>query len=578
MSLIARYRRGTVGYLVLPAKKRGAKISARNRKRVGLLIVAFTIGYAAIAVRLLQYGYFSESEATASIPRSPHIIASRPDILDRNGQLIATDINLISLYAEPRRVVDANEAIEKLASVVPDLDWADLHRKLTSDSGFQWIRRQLTPRQEAEIMRLGIPGIGFRPEKRRFYPGGPVASHIVGHVNIDNQGLAGIERYLDRQGLADLRGVGLTDPTQLEPVRLSIDLRVQSIVHNVVSDALRNYRAEAAGAVVIDVDTGEVLAMASVPDYDPNEPSRRLADGTIDRDYEKGWFNRMSNSAVEMGSTFKAFTLAMGIDAGVVNLNSVVDASRPLKMGGFIIRDFHGRGRPLTIREVFRYSSNIGTAKVADLVGLESHQQFLFRLGLLSKMQTELPEIASPAAPRNWKKINSATISFGHGLATTPLQTAAAAAALVNGGMFRHPTFIADNDRRHQITGRRVLQASTSAKVRELFWYNGTQGSGRNAQVAGFDVGGKTGTAEKVIDGKYAKNVNFNTFLAAFPMHRPRYLVLSIIDAPLSGERGGRLAAFNAAPMVRDIIERAAPLLGVRPSFGNPQASPLMNY
>lgn len=286
----------------------------------------------------------------------------------------------------------------------------------------------------------------------------------------------------------------------------------------------------------------------------------------------------MSNSAVEMGSTFKAFTLAMGIDAGVVNLNSVVDASRPLKMGGFIIRDFHGRGRPLTIREVFRYSSNIGTAKVADLVGLESHQQFLFRLGLLSKMQTELPEIASPAAPRNWKKINSATISFGHGLATTPLQTAAAAAALVNGGMFRHPTFIADNDRRHQITGRRVLQASTSAKVRELFWYNGTQGSGRNAQVAGFDVGGKTGTAEKVIDGKYAKNLNFNTFLAAFPMHRPRYLVLSIIDAPLSGERGGRLAAFNAAPMVRDIIERAAPLLGVRPSFGNPQASPLMNY
>ncbi|WP_225244469.1 peptidoglycan D,D-transpeptidase FtsI family protein [Agrobacterium tomkonis] len=536
------------------------------------------MGYAAIAVRLLQYGYFSESEATASIPRSPHIIASRPDILDRNGQLIATDINLISLYAEPRRVVDANEAIEKLASVVPDLDWADLHRKLTSDSGFQWIRRQLTPRQEAEIMRLGIPGIGFRPEKRRFYPGGPVASHIVGHVNIDNQGLAGIERYLDRQGLADLRGVGLTDPTQLEPVRLSIDLRVQSIVHNVVSDALRNYRAEAAGAVVIDVDTGEVLAMASVPDYDPNEPSRRLADGTIDRDYEKGWFNRMSNSAVEMGSTFKAFTLAMGIDAGVVNLNSVVDASRPLKMGGFIIRDFHGRGRPLTIREVFRYSSNIGTAKVADLVGLESHQQFLFRLGLLSKMQTELPEIASPAAPRNWKKINSATISFGHGLATTPLQTAAAAAALVNGGMFRHPTFIADNDRRHQITGRRVLQASTSAKVRELFWYNGTQGSGRNAQVAGFDVGGKTGTAEKVIDGKYAKNLNFNTFLAAFPMHRPRYLVLSIIDAPLSGERGGRLAAFNAAPMVRDIIERAAPLLGVRPSFGNPQASPLMNY
>ncbi|NWJ23077.1 penicillin-binding protein 2 [Rhizobium sp. RM] len=578
MSLIARTRKGAIGKLVLSPKKPRRTSPVRHRQRVALLFAAFAIGYGVIAARLVHYGQVSESDTTASIPRSPGAIASRPDIVDRHGQLIATDVNLVSLYAEPRRVVDPNEAIEKLASVIPGLDWADLHRKLTSDTGFQWIRRQLTPRQQAEIMRLGIPGIGFRPEKRRFYPGGPVASHIVGHVNIDNQGLAGIERYLDRQGLADLRDIGLADATDLKPVRLSIDLRVQSIVHTVVVDAMRNYQAEAAGAVVIDVDTGEVLAMASAPDYDPNEPSRRLADGAIDKDYEKGWFNRMSNSAVEMGSTFKAFTLAMGLDAGVVGLNSVIDASRPLKMGGFLIRDFHGRGRPLTIREVFRYSSNIGTAKVADLVGLDNHQRFLSRLGLLSRLQTELPEVASPTAPRHWKKINSATISFGHGLATTPLQTAAAAAALVNGGMFRHPTFIAGSNARSQMDGTRVIEAATSAKMRELFAYNGTQGSGRNAQVAGFDVGGKTGTAEKVINGRYAKNLNFNTFLAAFPMHRPRYVVLTIIDAPLSGERGGRLAAYNAAPMVRDIITRAAPLLGVRPSFGDQKASPLMNY
>lgn len=545
-----------------------ARRRKQARQRLAILIGLFLVAYLALGARLLQYG-LTEPLQSAAIDASAHAVASRPDLTDRNGLLLATDLNTVSLYAEPRRILDADEVVEKLALVVPNLDWRETHRKLRSDSAFQWLRRQLTPKQQADILALGLPGIGFRPEKRRFYPGGATAAHIVGHVNVDNQGLAGMERYLDQQGLADLRAAGLTNDTRLEPVKLSIDLRVQNIVREVVAKAMVDYGAEAAGAVILDVETGEVLAMASVPDYDPNEPSRRLADGSIDKDYEKGWFNRISNATFEMGSTFKSFTLAMGLDEGKITLNSVVDASRPIRMGGFTIRDFKGKNRPLSIPEVFQYSSNIGTAAVADMVGVDNHRQFFTQLGLLSRLETEMPGVATPTQPRNWKKINSVTISFGHGVSTTPLQTAAAAAALMNGGHLIPPTFLPRSRDAAQSLATRVLKDTTSADMRALYDRNGQIGSGRHAQVEGFLVGGKTGTAEKVINGRYSKTSNFNSFLAAFPMDKPRYIVLSIIDAPRTGENGGRTAASNAAPMIKAIIQRAAPLLGVQPRFAD---------
>lgn len=551
---------------------------SQAKQRVGLLIAAFAVVFLVVGGRLVQYG-LAEPIDTASIGGGGHVIASRPDIIDRNGELLATDLNTVSLYAEPRKIVDRDEAIEKLATVIPGLDWRDTNRKLRSGTAFQWLRRQLTPKQQADILALGIPGIGFRPEKRRFYPGGATASHILGHVNVDNQGLAGIERYLDQQGFADLRAAGLTSNAALEPVRLSIDLRVQNIVREVVANAMKSYEAEAAGAVVLDVETGEILAMASVPDYDPNEPSRTLPDGSVDKEYEKGWFNRISNATFEMGSTFKSFTLAMGLDAGKVNLNSVVDASRPIRMGGFTIKDFKGKNRPLSIPEVFQYSSNIGTAAVADMVGIEGHREFLTRLGLLSKMETEMPGVATPTQPRTWKKINSVTISFGHGVATTPLQTAVAAAALMNGGQLIPPTFLPRSQEDAKLVSSQVIKETTSADMRFLYNWNGLKGSGRRAQVEGFHVGGKTGTADKVINGRYASDINFNAFLAAFPMDKPRYIVLSIIDAPRTGESGGRTAASNAAPMVKSIIGRTAPLLGVEARFGDLGAEQwLANY
>ncbi len=571
-------------YSLVASRKSGSFVGVGKqkgieaKKRILVVIGGFCAAYAVIGVRLIQYG--AESPLTTSSILTPGFeIASRPDIVDRNGELLATDLNMVSLYAEPRKIVDIDEAVEKLSTVVKGIDWADTYKKLQSKSAFQWLRRRLTPRQQADILALGIPGIGFRPEKQRFYPGGATAAHILGHVNIDNKGLAGMERYIDQQGLADLRAAGLTDDAHLEPVRLSIDLRVQNIVHDVITQAMINYKAEAAGAVVLDDETGEVLAMASVPDYNPNEPSRTLPDGSVDKEYEKGWFNRMSNATYEMGSTFKSFTLAMGLDEGKITLNSVLDASRPIKMARFTIHDDHGQGRALTVPEVFQYSSNIGTAKIAAMVNLNDHQAFLTKLGLLTKMSTELPEVATPSQPRVWKPINQATISFGHGVATTPLQTAVAGAALINGGKLISPTFLPRTRAETDILAQQVVQPKTSADMRYLFHWNGIKGSGRSAQVAGFNVGGKTGTADKVINGRYAAHLNFNAFLAGFPIDKPRYVVLTVIDAPLTGETGGRLAAYTAAPMAKEIISRSAALLGVQPQFGNendPQL--LVNY
>jgi cell division protein FtsI (penicillin-binding protein 3) len=512
----------------------------------------------------------AQPETTSSILPADRLLASRPDIVDRNGEVLATDIRTVSLFAEPHKIVDTDEVIEKLATVLPDLDAKQTYAKLKSSSHFQWLRRQLTPKQQGQILALGIPGIGFRPEKRRFYPGGSTASHIVGYVNIDNRGVAGMERYIDTQGLADLASVGMTSDQPLEPVKLSIDLRVQAIVHDVVVESLKKYQSIAGGAVVIDVHTGEILGMASAPDFDPNDPA---AGG------EDGWLNRMSNGTFEMGSTFKSFSIAMGLDAGTINLNSAFDVRVPIRIGGFTIKDFHGQNRILSVPEVFQYSSNVGTAKIVDTVSIQHHKDFLTSLGLLTRMKTELPEVAMPTQPREWKKINQMTIAFGHGVSTTPLQTAVAGVSLINGGRLIPPTFLPRSREQADALATQVIKPSTSQQMRFLFDWNGTKGSGRNARVLGFDVGGKTGTADKVVHGRYVHDKNFNAFLAAFPMDDPQYVVLSFSDEPKTDKgNGAALAAMSAAPMVKEIISRAAPILGVKPKFGNDGSALLVSY
>ncbi|TKT80154.1 penicillin-binding protein 2 [Aquamicrobium sp. LC103] len=542
--------------------------AARARTRILMTMAVFFAIYGVITGRLVFLG-MQDLEAGRFPIGQP--TASRPDILDRNGEVLATDINTASLFAEPRRIVDADEAIEKLLTVLPDLNIEQTYNRLNSGTGFIWLRRQLSPRQQQAIMELGIPGLGFRTEKRRFYPGGATASHILGLVNVDNKGIAGMEKYIDDQGLADLQATGLALPKDLQPVKLSIDLRVQHIVRDELVQAMERYHAIAAGAVVLNVKTGEVLAMASLPDYDPNNPFNAN---------DKDRLNRMSAGIYEMGSTIKSFTTAMALDSGKLNMSSTFDATRPITIGRQTIRDFHGKGRVLTLPEVFLYSSNIGSARQADVVGIEGHREFLKRLGLLDRLHTELPEVATPTEPKVWRKVHSITIAFGHGMATTPLQTAVGAAALVNGGKLLDPTFMA-RDAQSEADGKQVVSAQTSANMRYLYNMNATQpgGSGRRATVPGYRVGGKTGTAEKVVNGRYAKDVRFNAFLAAFPMDDPQYVVLTIIDEP-KPEKPGMVATagLNAAPMVSNIIRRSAVLLGVKPEFGHESNALLVSH
>ena len=543
--------------------------SSRTRNRITLVMVGVCLVYAVIAGRLVQYG-LRDLDTVSGIARGSELLASRPDLLDRNGQVLATDIRTVSLYAKPHKITDPDEVIERLSTVLPELDVRTVYRKLKSKSQFQWLRRQLTPKQQNDILALGIPGVGFRPEKRRFYPGGPTVSHIVGHVNIDNKGIAGMEKYVDGQGLADLAAAGMTIEQQLEPVHLSVDLRVQHIVRDELSAAMQRYRAIAAGAVVLNAKTGEVLAMSSLPDYDPNVPAQAL---------EKDRMNRMSAGTYEMGSTFKAFTTAMALDSGRVSLKDSFDARRPIRIAGHTITDFHGKHRVLTVPEIFIYSSNIGTAKMADVVGIDGQREFLTRIGLLTRMNTELPEVTRPSQPKVWKKINSITISFGHGVATTPLQTAMSAAAMLNGGNLIPPTFLPRSEEEASLVAKRVIKPETSATMRYLMRLNVKKGSGRRAAVPGFRVGGKTGTAEKVVNGRYSSSVRFNAFLSAFPIEDPQYVVLVIIDEPKPAEgQRSATAGLNAAPTVKAIIRRSAALLGVRPTFGDGEDALLVSY
>lgn len=532
----------------------------QSRSRIVMVIVMIMAVYTVIAGRLAYFGILEPSDQVRLALADPTISARRPDLVDRTGRTLATDINTASLFGEPRRVVDVDTAVEQLATVLPDLDIELTHRRLSSGAGFVWLRRELTPAQQGKILSLGIPGIGFKRETRRFYPNGSTASHLVGHVNIDNVGIAGFEKVIDERILSDLRAAGFADAALSEPVQMSIDIRVQSIVHDELERAMERYQAIAAGAVVLDVHTGEIVAMASLPDYDSNDPVQALQPDRL---------NRMSAGLYEMGSTFKTFTTAMALDSGLVTMKSKFDASKPLHIAGFTINDFHGKKRVLSVPEIFIYSSNIGTAKMADVVGIEGHREFLHRLGLLDKMAFELPETATPVEPSKWKKLNSVTISYGHGVTTTPLQTAVAGAALVNGGKLLPPTLFRRSRDEADALAKQVVQPETSDMMRYLFRLNVERGSGRRADVKGYWVGGKTGTAEKVVNGRYSSEKRFNAFLAAFPINDPQYVVLTIIDEPKPEEGAhGATAGLNAAPMVSNIVRRSAPVLGMRPQFG----------
>jgi cell division protein FtsI (penicillin-binding protein 3) len=548
---------------------RGADRSRKTQARLGLALLAFALVYAIIAGRLVIYSLAADSHLVRRAAATDAVATARPDILDRNGEVLATDLRTPSLFAEPRRIIDPDEATELLAGVLPGIDGRETRDRLASKRGFAWLKRDITPEQQQAVHRLGIPGIGFLAENKRVYPDGNTFSHIIGHVNIDNQGIAGIEKWIDNRGLADLHRAGFGIDREQEPIQLGVDLRVQHALHDELVQARDKYKAEAAAGIVLDVRTGEIMAMVSVPDYNPNNPGEALDDSRI---------NRLTTGVYEMGSTFKALTIAMALDTGKVTLNSSFDARGSLRYGRFNISDYHAQDRVLTVPEIFTYSSNIGAARIALAMGVDHHKAFLKKVGQLDRLRTELPESAEPIVPRPWGELNTVTIAFGHGLSVAPLQSVMGVAAIVNGGWLIPPTFLKRTPAEARAAGRRVVKPETCVAMRYLMRLNAEKGTATKADVKGFYVGGKTGTAEKVINGHYSKHRLMTDFMAVMPADDPRFLLLIMLDEPkpIPETKGFATSGWNAAPVAAKVITRIAPLLGLEPRPDLPPADRLI--
>jgi cell division protein FtsI (penicillin-binding protein 3) len=543
--------------------------SAKARARVGLAIIGFVVVYGVIALRLVLFGIVSDSRTPQRIIVDDAVATARPDILDRNGEILATDVRVPSLYAEPRRIIDVDEAVELLTAALPDLDPTELRTRLSSKRGFVWLKRDITPEQEKEIYRQGLPGIGFLKENKRDYPNGPEVSHLIGHVNIDNQGIAGMEKWLDGHGLAALHMAGLATDRLQNPVVLATDLRVQHALRDELVQAREHFHAIAAAGVVLNVNTGEIVAMVSEPDYDPNDPRQANEPTRI---------NRLTTGVYEMGSTFKAFTIAMALDSGKISLNSSWDARAPLRMGRFLIHDFDPERRYLSLPEVFTYSSNIGAARIALSLGTPTQQAFLKKMGQLDRLHTELPESAEPILPRRWSDLTTATIAFGHGLSVAPLQAVMGVAAIMNGGILIPPTFLKRTQAEADQLGKRVISRRTSEMMRYLMRLNVEKGTARKADVPGYYIGGKTGTADKVVGGRYSKTKVLTDFMAIMPADHPRYMLLIMLDEPKATPEthGFTTSGWNAVPVGAKVVARIAPLLGIEPRMDLPPADQLI--
>ena len=522
---------------------------ARGRYRFRLACLAFALAFLLIGGRLVTLGFTGMGQGAGGLYDISSTV-HRPDILDRHGRLLATDIKGATLYADPAKVIDIDELAEQVTSVLTDVDAKTLRAKLRAGGRFVRIKRELTPKQQEEIHELGLPGLAFIEEYRRVYPMGATASHVVGLVDVDNKGLAGIEKFID-----DNPQLTMSDD---QAVTISLDLGAQHVMREELSKAIKVYHAKAAAGIVMDVHSGEVLALASLPDYDPNRREQAL---------DKDRLNRIGFGVYEMGSVFKVFTVAGVLDMGLASMRSHYDASSPIHYASFTIDDFHGQHRSLSVPEVFIYSSNIGAAKMALEMGVDRHRAFLKKLGLMSRVSTEIGDSAAPIIPTHWQKLNTMTIAFGHGMSVTPIQLAASTLPLVNGGIAVAPTFLPRSREDGMAGGSRVLKSETSSAMLKLMRLNVLKGTGKRANADGYRVGGKTGTAEKVVGGHYSTSTLLTSFLSTFPTDAPEYLVLVMLDEPqrVAESSNQATAGVNAAPTAGKIIERIAPILGVAP-------------
>jgi cell division protein FtsI (penicillin-binding protein 3) len=534
----------------------GAQAQALDQARLRLIwvVMVLMMGYLAIGLRMgdLTLLHHKSAETADSNDTTPIAKPLRGEILDRNGNLMASSLKMASVYADTTMIDNPEQLAKKLAAILPEQTYAELLAKLSSGKEFIWIQRDVTPKQEYAINAIGNPALSFQDEGRRIYPDAGLTAHILGYTDVDGNGIAGIEKYFNKQ---------LTEGDK--PVQLTIDLRVQHIMHRELAEAVQKFHAKDGVGMVMDVNTGEIIAMVSLPDFDPNH----VGDAS---DWEK--FNRATLGVFEMGSTFKLFSMAAALDSGKVHFSSIFDASEPIKVGRFKISDYHAKKRPLTVPEIFIYSSNIGTAKMADSLGPDGLKDFYKSIGFMEQAPVELPERGTPIYPTPWSEVSTLTASFGHGIAVSPLHLIRAASALVNGGIMPVSTLVKP-DKRDNLSltpeGARVVSAETSQKIRQLLELVVADGTGTKAYVDGYDVGGKTGTAEKNIHGRYEHNASLSSFIGVFPIQTPRYAVLAILDEPQGTKDtwGFSTGGWTAAPVVARVIEQMGPLYQIPPDL-----------
>ena len=524
--------------------------------RIRLLVILLLFALAAVVClgRIAMLGLFESPARAASLAEA--LLPSRGEIADRNGVPLARAFPAYALWYNPEALGEGSalvsspaEVARKLALILPDADEADLRARLSANRP-GYLQRRLLPEQANRIHALGEPALEFPRENDRYYPQGSLAAHVLGYVAADGHGRVGMEQILDQR---------LRDPMQRgKPVELAIDMRVQGALEDELGRGMLETEAIGAAGVVLDVDSGEVLALASLPSFNPNR---------VDKAVNSLVFNKVTNQVYELGSTFKPLTVAAAIDAGTVTNMARRYPATPFGVGRFTIKDSHPLGASLNVPEMLMHSSNIVTAHVVDELGAAKMKTTMASLGFDERPYIELPARGFPLWPAGeWPRITAMTVGYGHGVAVTPLHLASAYAAMVNGGIWR-PATLEKVPAGKAVQGRRVFKAATSARMRQLLRLIVSDGTGRKANAAGFRVGGKTGSAEKPGVGGYRKTSLVATFAAAFPMDKPRYVIIAMLDEPkgTAATSGQRTAAWNAAPVVGRVVPRIGPLLGVVP-------------
>lgn len=555
------------------ARRHEAMADKQRQRAEGRLLVlglAFFCAFGVIGLRMGTLASSVPEEPRASAVGNP-IIGQRSDIVDRNGRILATNLQTHSLYAHPRDMIDPANAAKGLAEIFPELDEEELLKDFQGDRRFLWIRRQISPEQMQAVHDIGSPGLLFGPREMRLYPNGPLAAHILGGASYGREGVAsaevigvaGVERQFDSY---------LRDPAnEGAPLQLSLDLTVQAAAEQVLAGGMSIMNAKGAASVLMDIHTGEIISMVSLPDFDPNNRPRVLTTGDQS---DSPLFNRAVQGVYELGSVFKIFTTAQAMELGLVNANTMIDTQGPLTWGRFRIRDFHDYGPELSTTDVIVESSNIGTARIAMQIGAERQRAFLDSLGFLEPTPLEMIEAPTgrPLLPPNWSEISTMTISYGHGLSSSPVHLAAGYASLLNGGTRVTPTLLR---RTSTEPGPRVVSEAVSAASRSMLRQVVERGTASFAEVEGYAVGGKTGTADKprAAGGGYYDDKVISTFASVFPANDPQYVLVVTLDEPSenSGAEPRRTAGWTAVPIAAEMIRRTAPLLGLRPQVDRPQ-------